>query len=57
MAKYEVEYALFRKCIIEADSQEEATCKAHTIEDEEIESAETTNTGYIVWNKPKEIGR
>ena len=34
MAKYEVEYALFRKCVIEADSLEEANDKAHTIEDE-----------------------
>ena len=52
MAKYEVEYALFRKCIIEADSLEEEKEKAHTIEDEEIERIETENTGYVVWNEP-----
>ena len=52
MAKYEVEYALFRKCIIEADSLEEAKEKAHTIEDEEIERIETEYTGYVVWNEP-----
>lgn len=55
MAKYEVEYALFRKCVIEADSLEEANEKANTIEDEEIEQTETENTGYVVWNEPKEI--
>lgn len=55
MARYEVEYALFRKCVIEADSLEEANDKAHAIEDEEIERTETENTGYIVWDKPKEI--
>ena len=27
MARYEVEYALFRKCVIEADSLEEANDK------------------------------
>ena len=55
MAKYEVEYALFRKCVIEADSLEEAKEKAHILEDEEIERAETENTGYVVWNEPKAI--
>ena len=55
MARYEVEYALFRKCVIEADSLEEANDKAHTIEDEEIERLETENTGYMVWDGPREI--
>ena len=55
MARYEVEYALFRKCVIEADSLEEANDKAHMIEDEEIERTGTENTGYVVWNEPTEI--
>lgn len=55
MAKYEVEYALFKKCVIEADSLEEAKDKAHTAEDEEIESTEIENTGYVVWEEPKKI--
>lgn len=55
MAKYEVEYALFKKCVIEADSLEEAKDKAHMAEDEEIESAEIENTGYVVWEDPKKI--
>lgn len=29
MESYEVEYALFRKCVIEAESFEEAKDKAH----------------------------
>ena len=55
MARYEVEYALFKKCVIEADSLEEAKDKAHTAEDEEIESMEIENTGYVVWEEPKKI--
>ena len=55
MARYEVEYALFKKCVIEADSLEEAKDKAHTAEDEEIESMEIENTGYVVWEDPKKI--
>lgn len=55
MARYEVEYVLFKKCVIEADSLEEAKNSAHTIEDEEIERTETENTGYVVWNEPTEI--
>lgn len=55
MAGYEVEYAVFRKCVITADSLEEADDKAHTMEDEGIECTETENTGYIVWNGPTEI--
>lgn len=55
MAKYEFEYALFRKCVIEADSLEEAREKAHTIEDEEIERTTTEREGYVVWDEPTEI--
>lgn len=44
-----------KKCVIEADSLEEAKDKAHTAEDEEIESMEIENTGYVVWEEPKKI--
>lgn len=55
MKKYEVEYALFKKIIIKADSLQDAKEKAHMIEDEEIERLETENTGYIVRDGPREI--
>lgn len=55
MAKYEVEYALFKKCKITANSIQEAKEKAHMIEDEEIERTEIENTGYVVWDDPREI--
>ena len=56
MARFEVEYVLFRKCVIEAASLKEANEMAHTMEDEEIERTETENTGYVVWDGAKEIG-
>ena len=55
MPGYEVEYAVFRKCVITADSLEETDDRAHTMEGEEIEHTETENTGHIVWNGPAEI--
>lgn len=55
MARYEVEYAMFRKCVIVADSLEKALDKAYTMDDEEIERTETENKGYTVWNEPREI--
>lgn len=55
MGKYEVEYALFKKITINADSLQDAKEKAHMIEDEEIERLETENTGYMVWDGPRKI--
>ena len=42
-------------CKITANSIQEAKEKAHMIEDEEIERTEIENTGYVVWDDPREI--
>lgn len=47
--KFEVEFALFKKCIIEADNLRDANEKAHRMEDDEIKETCTETEGYIVW--------
>jgi hypothetical protein len=55
MPKYEVEFALFKTCIIEADSLEEAKDKSYTMEDDEIEETSTKTEGYMIWNDVSEF--
>ena len=55
MAKYEVEYALFIKCMIEAGSEKEAKDRAYSMDEEEIERTGTQKEGYCVWNEPRKI--
>lgn len=56
MRKYEVEFALFKTCIIEAENMEEAKMKSCTMEDDEIDETCNETKGYMVWNDAKEIG-
>lgn len=53
MAKYEVEFACFRKVVIEAESEKAANDKAAIMEDEEIDRGDSD--GYIIWNEARKI--
>jgi hypothetical protein len=48
--KYEVEFACFRKVLIEAKSEVEACDKASVMENEEIEQQATNGAEYMIWN-------
>lgn len=55
MAKYEVEFACFRKVLIEADSEVEACEKASVMENEEIEGKTIEDSGYMIWNDARPL--
>lgn len=57
MPKYEVEFALFRKVIIKADTEAEANDKAAVMEDEDIERESFEDTGYMIWNEAREVNK
>ncbi len=57
MAKYEVEFACFRRVKIEASSEIEACDKAAVMENEEIEERAINDTEYIIWNDARPLNR